>query len=343
MNIQPSLTIAMALLLCSGCLPSRMARTFQARGRVVTVPATDRTPQPIADFKVHYQLIHKDSGKLVLDAWPITDRNGEFTITRPFNLSDMDDSAGEAAVKSWKARVSLSYDPTDFADWSSGTELDGTLATEPASDFSRYDLFVLSKQPIALGVAIYALSIGSAPAVSRTEAESWFEGATRIWNQCGVRLQFEQYKMINAELASLPYQPKNQADLEKIRRSVFESDYVNISVTGEWQGAPFAASAAYTNFPNASLLGTVAQIAATKTPTLLAHELGHYFNLLHVDDPSSDLVEDTKEGNIGVSCSGPSNLMWAKVCEKHNWVLTTGQCDRALQAIQAYLPKALRP
>ena len=176
---------------------------------------------------------------------------------------------------------------------------------------------------LAIKYVVYKDS-GGQDLLTATEATDNLNGINRAWSQCNIAFQIDQFEAASPEAYGLSYNPANDGELPQIR-SQFEDDSTLLVVTtGSWNRSGSLGSTganAWTNMPGDSPLGAVLEQSVGTFPYIIAHEIGHYLNLLHVSDAK--------------------NLM-NPIIYPDSDVLDASQCELARSTAQASWKKMLR-
>ncbi len=176
---------------------------------------------------------------------------------------------------------------------------------------------------ICLGIKyiVYANSYGQG-IVNQQEAFQNLEGINRVWSQCGIAFQIDQYLVANAQDYRLRYNPQEYDELNDIRRTFSDDVTLLVVTTGKWMGNLDGPANAWTNMPGEIVYGAVMESVVATFPNIIAHELGHYMNLDH-------------------NYSDTTNLM-TQVIADNSVNLNQGQCQVARDGIQNYWQRMLR-
>lgn len=84
---------------------------------------------------------------------------------------------------------------------------------------------------------------------------------------------------------ALAYQPSSMAELGTVRQALSDSNTMLVVTTGQWNGELGSSAAnAWSVMPPTGPFGVVLEQSVAYYGGLIAHELGHYLNLQHVND-----------------------------------------------------------
>ncbi len=160
-----------------------------------------------------------------------------------------------------------------------------------------------------------------------------------IWSQCGLGFRLEEYEAIDPQQYGARFHPTSYAELDRLRVATENKRYLTMIGTGSWNrkgDLGNSGSNCYSSFPADAADGIVCEARVATNATLHAHEVGHWFNLKHTNDPNSDGVADTNGSN------SEHDLMNHLVASA-NTVLTPGQCARARAAVTEWRQSAVLP
>ncbi|MFZ9596579.1 MAG: matrixin family metalloprotease [Bdellovibrionia bacterium] len=107
------------------------------------------------------------------------------------------------------------------------------------------------------------------------------------WSSCGIQFQVDEYWSIFPEKMGLNLFPANESELPEIRNAFLSDSQLLVVTTQSWNrdgSLGHTAANAWTSLPGEVPYGVVMEDSVGAFPNLIAHELGHYLNLLHVED-----------------------------------------------------------
>ena len=104
-----------------------------------------------------------------------------------------------------------------------------------------------------------------------------------IYKTCGIQFQIDEYKAVDPITLGIAYGADSVNQLEQIRNTFGFDDSLLVVQTGPWG----TTKNAWTAMPGTGTYGAVLEASVADYPNILAHELGHYLNLDHVDDVSN--------------------------------------------------------
>ena len=150
-----------------------------------------------------------------------------------------------------------------------------------------------SKDPNHICIALNWVSFKDAsgkPTVSQADAVSNVETVNQVLSQCNVGFQIEGYQELDSAQKGLNFNISNVSDLDSIRNEYATDKALLVVVTGAWNRAGSLGSTpanAWTSMPGSGPYGAVLEQPVGNYPNIIAHELGHYLNLDHIDDTSN--------------------------------------------------------
>jgi hypothetical protein len=173
--------------------------------------------------------------------------------------------------------------------------------------------------------------------VNQGEVQEAMDYASRIWAQCGIGFRLENFQEIQAESIGTRFNPANYSELDQMRINTQQDTDLIFIATGKWNRSGTLGSSGsncFSSFPGDEAEGIVCEKSSAASPTMIAHEVGHWVDLRHTNSPSTDGVDDTNAGNVG------NNLMDHFVGPS-NTEMTRGQCARARSAIAEWRRNAV--
>ncbi len=176
---------------------------------------------------------------------------------------------------------------------------------------------------LALKYVVFDDSDGS-PAISEPTVSSDISSINRIWDQCQIHFQVDQFLSINPQKYDLAFHSAEDSDLDQIRKTFMDSSSLLVVTTGKWNRSGSLGKTganAWTAMPGDIFYGVVLEAPVGDYPNIIAHELGHYLNLDHV--------------------SNTANLMNPVIYEDSKRI-TQSECQVALNAVKDYWKSMVR-
>jgi hypothetical protein len=134
---------------------------------------------------------------------------------------------------------------------------------------------------IGVNYVSYTDSSG-APVASQDLALHDIEATNDVWKQCGIQFQIESYQAVDPTKYGLDPGAGAANQTDQIRDTFNDGNSFLIVQTGYWG----TVKNAWTNLPGSAPYGAVFESTVADYPQIVAHELGHYLGLDHVDDPA---------------------------------------------------------
>jgi hypothetical protein len=162
------------------------------------------------------------------------------------------------------------------------------------------------------------------PTVSQEEAIANMKQINKLWQQCSIGFQIENYSAIVPKDHGLRYNTANMSELNDIRKVMSDDTTLLVTTTGTWdRGGSLGDTGAnaWAAMPGENLYGVVFEKAVATFGNIIAHELGHYVGLDHGQNSS--------------------NLM-NPIIYDDSTKLTQSQCNQARETIGSYWQKMVR-
>jgi hypothetical protein len=139
---------------------------------------------------------------------------------------------------------------------------------------------------LAIKYVVYSDSTG-APVVSQANAINNIRSVNQVWRQCNLGFQIDQWLVVRPSDYQLQYQTANYPELDDIRNSFDDDSTLLLVTTGTWNRAGTLGNTsanAWTAMPGGGPYGAILERPVGTFANIIGHELGHYLNLLHVND-----------------------------------------------------------
>lgn len=194
------------------------------------------------------------------------------------------------------------------------------------------DVVANSNEQLKVAVRYLAFRGGDGAVAKRDAVEKMVSHMSDVWSQCYIGFMLENYSEIEPSGINAQFSPANYSELDSMREATQSDSDLEIIGSGKWNRAGDlgnSGSNCYSSFPGDQAQGIVCEASSAASPTIMAHEVGHWLNLYHTDDPTSDYIDDTtwqnQAGNLMLHLVAPTNTE-----------LTHGQCARARSAIAKF-------
>ena len=125
------------------------------------------------------------------------------------------------------------------------------------------------------------------PVVSSSAMKAAIQSVNSLWSQCEISFKLEEFIPVQPENYGLTYHLASMDEMSTIRNRFQDGSTLLTVTTGSWDrsGSIGQTSAnAWTQLPGTAPYGSIFESSVGGNSNLIAHELGHYLNLLHVSD-----------------------------------------------------------
>jgi hypothetical protein len=129
---------------------------------------------------------------------------------------------------------------------------------------------------------VYKDSAGKAVA-SPELAASNISATNKIYAQCGIAFQIDQYEAVDPTLYGLAYGAQSANETTSIRKAFGHDNSLLVVYTGPWG----TTKNAWTSMPGSAPYGAIHESGVADYPNILAHEMGHYLGLDHESNTSN--------------------------------------------------------
>ncbi|MBC7692572.1 MAG: matrixin family metalloprotease [Methylotenera sp.] len=137
-----------------------------------------------------------------------------------------------------------------------------------------------SQKCLALNYVTYTNSKGDA-VTDQAAATRNLATINQIWKSCGIQFQIDNYQAVDPTKFGLS-KVDSMNELDQIRKAFNDGNTLLIAQTGYWG----TAKNAWTAMPGSGPYGAVFESTVADFGNIVAHELGHYLNLDHVNSNS---------------------------------------------------------
>lgn len=163
---------------------------------------------------------------------------------------------------------------------------------------------------LALKYVVYVDPSNGAPVVTQSQAISHVQAINKLWGQCGIQFQMEKYLAARPADYQLNFRTESYDELDQVRAAFADNGEMLVVTTGTWNrsGTLGESSAnAWTAMPGTGVHGTVLEEPVSGFANIIAHELGHYLNLIHVSDDTdlmNPIIYSDSDALSGDQCEG---------------------------------------
>jgi len=164
---------------------------------------------------------------------------------------------------------------------------------------------------LCLALKMVSYSDGSTPVVDSGAARDMVSRINSVWSQCGIGFRLEDYQAVEPKNVGLAETTQDMSELPQIRGALQSPNQLLVVLTSPWGSAGNindSGADAWTTLPGSPPYGAVIDEPVSRNANIIAHEIGHYLSLLHIQSRSNLLSPI-----VGASSRG----------------LTSGQCSQA--------------
>jgi hypothetical protein len=122
------------------------------------------------------------------------------------------------------------------------------------------------------------------PVLGVDKADAIAQELARLFSVCNIQFRLEQYFAVRPSDYGLSYRVAAVSDMRRIRQSFDDPRHLVIIDTGGWDHLKMGAPNAWTAMPGDSPSGAVVEGSVVTFAGIVAHELGHYLSLNHVQN-----------------------------------------------------------
>ena len=174
---------------------------------------------------------------------------------------------------------------------------------------------------ICIGVKVVSFVKNGKEVLNHDQAIALISRVSKVWNQCNIGFQLEDYKAADPTASGLSYEVDWYNDGDTVRNAYQDTSRFLMVAAGKLTGSSNTTGVTWDAGTGDGFYGSLIDGAYAQDELTVAHEFGHYQGLYHVSDPS--------------------NLLYA-YAEDYNHVLTSKQCATARSANYEYWQQMLR-
>jgi hypothetical protein len=112
----------------------------------------------------------------------------------------------------------------------------------------------------------------------------------KLFDRCNIQFQIDKFLPINPEKFNLRYRTRSYTELDEIRETLGDDHTLLLVTTGPWDRTGSLGNTganAWTALPGGGPYGAVIESSVATFAPIYSHEMGHYLNLLHVNDSNA--------------------------------------------------------
>lgn len=162
------------------------------------------------------------------------------------------------------------------------------------------------------------------PLVSEEQAIANVAKMNSVYEGCGIQFQIDKFVPVRAEDHGLRFRLRAYNELDQVRNAFNDGKSLLIVTTGPWdRSGPIGNTGAnaWTSLPGEGPYGAILESPVGNFANIIAHEIGHYLNLLHVSDTTA---------------------LMNKIIYARSTAIYDRQCTSARKAVAYYWQAALR-
>lgn len=124
----------------------------------------------------------------------------------------------------------------------------------------------------------------NSPPLSDSQAKKLVQKLNQLYTPCGISFQLGEYKIVKPSDYGLTMGPPSVKKMHEFRKPFDDPRYLVIINTGKWDHQKLGAPNAWTAMPGEIPAGAVLESTVSNFTGIVAHEIGHYLNLNHVQN-----------------------------------------------------------
>jgi hypothetical protein len=128
------------------------------------------------------------------------------------------------------------------------------------------------------------------PVLSEAQALNNVQKMNSFYEKCRIAFQLDKFIIVNPSDHSQRFHLRGYEELDQLRNTFGDSRSLLVVTTGSWdRSGPIGNTGAnaWTSLPGEGPYGAILEASVGNFPNIVAHEIGHYLNLLHVQDSTA--------------------------------------------------------
>lgn len=142
-------------------------------------------------------------------------------------------------------------------------------------------------QDLCLALKMVSYSEGGTPVMDSQTAQDMVARINSVWSQCGIGFRLEDYQNVEPKNVGLAATTENMSELPQIRGALQSPNQLLVVLTEAWGSAGDindSGADAWTTLPGNPPYGAIIDQPVSRNANIIAHELGHYLSLLHIQN-----------------------------------------------------------
>jgi hypothetical protein len=124
----------------------------------------------------------------------------------------------------------------------------------------------------------------NSPPLNDRKVKKLIQELNQIYSVCNMSFQLGEYQVVKPADYGLPMVPSSVKKMHEFRKPFDDPRYLVIINTGKWDHTKMGTPNAWTAMPGETPAGAVLEAPVSDFAGIVAHELGHYLNLNHLDN-----------------------------------------------------------
>ena len=176
-----------------------------------------------------------------------------------------------------------------------------------------------SADPGFLCLGIKYVTFTGGAAITEEQSRQTVRETNRLWAQCQIGFQIDEFLAVSSHELGIRSRIGDYTELDDVRSAFADEHRLLVAVTGRWDRSGSlgdTAANAWTSMPGGPPYGAILEQSVGTFSNIVAHELGHYLNLYHLND-SADLMNPTIYSTSRKLTSGQCEI--ARQTVASNW------------------------
>jgi hypothetical protein len=136
---------------------------------------------------------------------------------------------------------------------------------------------------LAVKYVVYQDASGN-PVISKKTARKVTDGINQLYKSCNIEFVPEKFEPVQPQKIGLEFNTQSMNELDPIRAQFAEASRLVVINTGDWNHNSMGSANAWTAMPGSIPAGAIIEANAASFAGIVAHELGHYLSLDHINE-----------------------------------------------------------